>query len=61
MLSGWESNLSNAGIKIVRKTSVGDQEHEILTALAEAENRADIILITGGSVQPVMILQNHAW
>jgi nicotinamide-nucleotide amidase len=41
-------HLSNAGIKIIRKTSVGDQEHEILTALAEAEKRADIILITGG-------------
>jgi nicotinamide-nucleotide amidase len=40
--------LSNAGIKVIRKTSVGDREDEILTALAEAEKRADIILITGG-------------
>ncbi len=40
--------LSNAGIKVIRKTTVGDQEDEILNALAEAENRADIILITGG-------------
>lgn len=40
--------LGNAGIKVVRKTSVGDEENEILTALAEAEKRADIILITGG-------------
>ena len=42
------ANLSNAGIKVVRKTTVGDNEGEILTALAEAEKRADIILITGG-------------
>lgn len=40
--------LSNAGIKVIRKTTVGDQEGEILNALAEAEKRADIILITGG-------------
>jgi nicotinamide-nucleotide amidase len=47
--SQWMSvALSNAGIKVVRKTSVGDQEGEILTAFAEAEKRADIILITGG-------------
>lgn len=45
----WMSaNLSLAGIKVIRKTSVGDVESEILTALAEAERRADIILITGG-------------
>jgi len=42
------AELSNAGIRVVRKTSVGDVESEILTALAEAEKRADIILITGG-------------
>lgn len=47
--SQWMSvELDKAGIKVVRKTSVGDQENEILTALAEAEKRADIILITGG-------------
>jgi nicotinamide-nucleotide amidase len=40
--------LSNAGIKVIRKTTVGDEEDEILNALAEAESRADIILITGG-------------
>ncbi len=40
--------LSNAGIKVIRKTSVGDQADEILTAFAEAEKRADIVLITGG-------------
>jgi nicotinamide-nucleotide amidase len=47
--SQWMSvELSNAGIKVIRKTSVGDQESEILTAFAEAEKRADIVLITGG-------------
>ncbi len=40
--------LSIAGIKVIRKTSVGDLESEILTAFAEAESRADITLITGG-------------
>ena len=45
----WMSvELTNAGIKVVRKTSVGDVESEILTAFAEAESRADVILITGG-------------
>lgn len=47
--SQWMSaELSNAGIRVIRKTSVGDQENEILTAFAEAEKRADIVLITGG-------------
>lgn len=40
--------LTQAGIKVIRKTSVGDQEDEIITAFAEAEQRADIVLITGG-------------
>jgi nicotinamide-nucleotide amidase len=47
--SQWMSvELSNAGIKVIRKTTVGDLEHEIITAFAEAEKRADIVLITGG-------------
>ncbi|HEY8937841.1 MAG TPA: competence/damage-inducible protein A, partial [Cyclobacteriaceae bacterium] len=47
--SQWMSTeLSLAGIKVIRKTSVGDQEDEILNAFAEAEKRADIVLITGG-------------
>lgn len=47
--SQWMSvELSNAGIKVIRKTTVGDLEGEILTAFAEAEKRADIVLITGG-------------
>lgn len=47
--SQWMSvELSNIGVKVVRKTTVGDVEREILNAFAEAESRADIILITGG-------------
>jgi nicotinamide-nucleotide amidase len=47
--SQWMSvALSNAGIKVIRKTSVGDTENEILQAFAEAEQRADVTLITGG-------------
>src|SRR5437879_9574667 len=40
--------LDKVGIKVIRKTSVGDVDQEILTSFAEAEGRADIILITGG-------------
>lgn len=47
--SQWMSvELDKLGIKVIRKTTVGDIEQDILTAFAEAENRADIILITGG-------------
>ena len=47
--SQWMSvELDKIGIKVIRKTTVGDEESEILTAFAEAEKRADIILITGG-------------
>lgn len=47
--SQWMSvEMDKIGVKVVRKTTVGDVESEILTALTEAEKRADIILITGG-------------
>lgn len=47
--SQWMSvELDKMGIKVIRKTTVGDQVDEILTAFAEAEKRADVILITGG-------------
>ncbi len=47
--SQWMSvALSNAGIKVIHKTTVGDQDEDILRAFAEAEKRADILLITGG-------------
>jgi nicotinamide-nucleotide amidase len=45
----WLSEqLDKAGIKIVRRTTIGDIESDILTAFREAESRADIVLITGG-------------
>ncbi len=47
--SQWMSEeLDKVGIKIIRKTTIGDTEEEILNILKEAELRADIILITGG-------------
>jgi nicotinamide-nucleotide amidase len=47
--SSWiGAALSDIGIKTIRRTSVGDVESEILTALEEASQRADIVLITGG-------------
>jgi len=47
--SQWMSvELDKIGIKVIRKTTVGDVEQDMLTAFAEAESRADIILITGG-------------
>jgi nicotinamide-nucleotide amidase len=47
--SQWMSvELDKVGINVIRKTSIGDRESEILDALKEAEGRADIILITGG-------------
>ena len=45
----WISTeLTNIGIRTIRKSSVGDNEQDILDMLKEAENRADVILITGG-------------
>ena len=41
-------HLSEIGVKIIRKVSLGDQREEIIKALDEASQRADIILITGG-------------
>ena len=47
--SQWMSvAMSEAGFKVIRKTTVGDIEDEIIHAFAEAESRADIVLITGG-------------
>ncbi len=47
--SQWISQqLSLAGIKTTRKTTIGDVREDILTAFAEAESRVHIILITGG-------------
>ncbi len=47
--SQWmSSELDQLGIKVIRKTTVGDTEEAILGAFADAEERADITLITGG-------------
>jgi nicotinamide-nucleotide amidase len=47
--SHWISQeLDLVGVKVVRKTTVGDNRTDILTAFVEAEKRADLILITGG-------------
>lgn len=40
--------LSERGIRVIRKTTVGDVESEMMVAFEEAEKRADIIIITGG-------------
>lgn len=45
----WISaKLDENNIRITRKTSIADNLEQILTALSEAEKRANIILITGG-------------
>lgn len=47
--SHWISQeLDLIGVKVVRKTTVGDDRKDILAAFASAEARADIILVTGG-------------
>lgn len=40
--------LDKVGIKVVRRTTVGDEEAAILKVFAEADARADIVIITGG-------------
>ena len=40
--------LNRVGIKIGRKTAIGDRQEDIVSALDEAQQRADIILLTGG-------------
>ncbi len=42
------TELTNIGIRVVRKTSIGDQTDAILQILHEAQQRADVIIITGG-------------
>ena len=47
--SAWMgSELSLAGIRVTRITSISDNRGEIIRALDESLSRADIILITGG-------------
>lgn len=42
------AELTGIGIRPVRKTSVGDLQEDILSALSEASQRADVIIVTGG-------------
>jgi nicotinamide-nucleotide amidase len=45
----WISEeLDKIGIKIIQKTSIGDNKGEILRILEESSKRAKIVLITGG-------------
>jgi nicotinamide-nucleotide amidase len=47
--SQWISaELDKIGVRTIRKTTVGDDEKQILQAFQEAERRADMVLITGG-------------
>ncbi|TDQ18660.1 nicotinamide-nucleotide amidase [Algoriphagus boseongensis] len=47
--SHWISQeLDLIGVKVVHKTTVGDNREDILKAFSDAEKRAHIILITGG-------------
>ncbi|SNS50270.1 competence/damage-inducible protein cinA [Belliella buryatensis] len=47
--SHWISQeLDKIGVRVVRRTTVGDNRDSILAAFADAEKRADIILMTGG-------------
>src|SRR5690606_10864655 len=47
--SAWMAKeLNNIGVKVKQITSVSDDVEHIKLALANAETRADIILITGG-------------
>ncbi len=45
----WISQeLDLIGVRVVRRTTVGDNREDILEAFSKAETRADIVLITGG-------------
>ncbi len=47
--SAWMArHLNDAGIRVKQISSISDNKEHILTALAEAAGRADIIFITGG-------------
>ena len=47
--SAWiGQRLNEVGIKVKQITSVSDDRAHIIQSLTEAENRADIIIITGG-------------
>lgn len=47
--SKWISEeLDKIGVRVIRKTTVGDIEEDILEAFEQAEKKVDLVLITGG-------------
>ncbi|TAH27492.1 MAG: competence/damage-inducible protein A [Cytophagales bacterium] len=47
--SQWiSSQLDNIGVKVKRKTAIGDERSEILGAFKSAASNVDIIIVTGG-------------
>ncbi|MEO1653127.1 MAG: competence/damage-inducible protein A [Bacteroidota bacterium] len=42
------NEMDKIGVKVIRQSSVGDEREVIISALQEAEQRADLILMTGG-------------
>jgi len=47
--SHWISQeLDKIGVRVVRRTTVGDNKASMMAAFADAEKRADIVLMTGG-------------
>ncbi|OFX27800.1 MAG: damage-inducible protein CinA [Bacteroidetes bacterium GWA2_31_9] len=47
--SAWMAQkLNSIGISVCQITSISDERNHILTSLQDAENRANIILVTGG-------------
>ena len=47
--SQWISTeLAAAGVRVIRKTSIGDKREEILNALKEATARVQLVMVTGG-------------
>ena len=47
--SAWlGEHLNTYGIEVIQITSINDKKESIVAAIKSAENRADIILITGG-------------
>src|SRR5690606_22821037 len=40
--------MDKIGVRVVRRTTGGDNERDILKSMAEADSRAHIILISGG-------------
>ncbi|AFL86052.1 competence/damage-inducible protein CinA-like protein [Belliella baltica DSM 15883] len=47
--SHWISQeLDKIGVRVIRRTTIGDNKTSMMAAFADAEKRADIVLMTGG-------------